>query len=343
LIEVARGLGKLLATGWTPRRTIYLLSWSGEEYGLLGSTGWAELNPHRLKRAVAYLNVDTVVSGDILSASATPALASVWKHVLKDLHESKEHAMSFANGPLGEIRDGNTNWILNQPELGILGSGSDYTVFLDHLGIASIDFSFEKEKMYGQYHSIYDSFAWMDAFGGTDGEKGSAFELMAFSAKIWGLLALRLADSALLPFNHIVQGRALLLYTETIEKQQCCELDLVALKDAVARYQEAARTLHLVCANNLLDEATCNEKIGLTERQFLAEEGLPKRPWFKHVLQAPGMYLGYAAEAFPGIQQAIDADDWDLARKQVVVVTERVQAAASFLRVHEDSGVADQQ
>jgi N-acetylated-alpha-linked acidic dipeptidase len=332
IIEVARSLGKLLESGWTPRRSIYLLSWSGEEYGLLGSTGWAELNSDLIERAVAYLNVDTAVSGPHLSVSATPSLSTVWEHVLLDLNGT-DHAMTFANGPSGEIRDGNTNWMLNQPdELGILGSGSDFTVFLDHFGIASLDFSFSKSSIYGQYHSIYDSFSWMDRFGGIDGIAGSSFMLIAFASKIWGLLALRLATAAVLPLDHIVQGEALSHYTKSIERQED-GLDLKELKEAVDNYQTAAATLQLACGSHALEERVCNEKLGLVEREFIIQEGLPKRKWFKHALQAPGMFLGYAAEAFPGIQQAIDEGDMKLAQEQVAVVAERIQAAASHLQV----------
>jgi hypothetical protein len=123
-------------------------------------------------------------------------LAVVWEHVLLDLNGT-DHSIAFANGPSGKISDGNTNWILNQPdELGILGSGSDFTVFLDHFGIAILDFSFAKSTIYGQYNSIYNSFSWMDRFGGIDGIVGSSFMLITFVYKIWGMLALRLATEA---------------------------------------------------------------------------------------------------------------------------------------------------
>jgi N-acetylated-alpha-linked acidic dipeptidase len=190
----------------------------------------------------------------------------------------------------------------------MLGSGSDYTVFLDHFGISSLDFSFGKKTTYGQYHSIYDSFDWMETFGGTDGESGSSFDLMAFGAKIWGLLALRLADANVLPIDHVIQAAALYNYTSAIQGQG---LELSSLKGAVHHYQQAADALQSACTGDSpsVDEKTCNGKLGLAERQFLIEDGLPGRPWFKHILQAPGMDLGYAAEAFPGIQQALDDGD----------------------------------
>lgn len=336
LLEVARGLGHLLQRGWKPKRSIYLLSWSGEEYGLLGSTGWAELNSELLERAAVYLNVDTVVSGDTLSVAATPSLSTVWKRVLGDLHDSP-YSHAFANEPLGQIVDANTNWVMNDPQIKILGSGSDYTAFLDHFGIASLDFSFGKSSgHYGVYHSVYDSFAWMDAFGGLDGQKGSSFELIAFASKIWGVLALRLADSVVLPFDHFVQAEALQHYCEAIASQEK-GLDLSLLLDAITQFEAAAVTIESSCfVAPDLTPALCNEKLGLTERQFLSKEGLPGRRWFKHLLQAPGLDLGYAAEAFPGIQQSIDAGDLYQAQEQVAQAAECIHAAANFLRVDDE-------
>ena len=255
LLEVARGLGALYTKRkWRPLRSIYLLSWSGEEYGLLGSTGWAELNMvkdiHRnetslsstasasaslLQRSLAYLNTDTVVSGDHLKVAASPTLVSVWEQVVSDLKgenvaaDADDVAVAAGAGnettaiptwqgiseasrflrdvtvvdanSAREIPSSDENVKDDGTNIGILGSGSDYTVFLDHFGIPSLDFSYSNSKaLYGQYHSIYDSFAWMDRFGGTtskgnDGDddydetiEGSSFELMAFAAKLWGLL-----------------------------------------------------------------------------------------------------------------------------------------------------------
>jgi N-acetylated-alpha-linked acidic dipeptidase len=368
---VARGLGKLYVDhNWRPLRSIYLLSWSGEEYGLLGSTGWAELNPSIMKRALVYLNTDTVVSGDYLTVSASPSLITLWKQVMRDLNETvgndnitsqpqSGYSHNFANPPYGEVRDVNTDWEL-QMELdkddwivGVLGSGSDYTVFLDHFGVPSIDFSFDKRLgHYGQYHSIYDSFAWMDQYGGRDGDVSSAFDLMSFSAKIWGLLAMRMATSDIVPLDHIMQGQALTKYVSHIKEQvkgKGC-IDLYNLTKAIENFQQAAATLQLQCTDSFsrktlvlsadgIDIDECNDKIAMTERQFLLDAGLPDRPWFKHILQAPGLDLGYAAEAFPGIQQALNERNFDLAQNQVDVTAERIQAAA--LRLELGKGIDD--
>jgi len=248
-----------------------------------------------------------------------------------------------------QLYDANVNreWKFNDDDdLGVLGSGSDYTIFLDHLGIPSLDFGFEKRSgTYGQYHSIYDSFAWMDTFGGRPHEPGSSWELMVTSAQIWGLLALRLADTEMVPLDPIAQGVALAKYTKAIENQKL-HLDISSIHQAVNKFQKAAAKLKLHCQiswsgrddrkrqqDRLKQDHTeeCNEKLGLVERQFLLAEGLPKRPWFQHTLQAPGMFLGYAAEAFPGVQQAIDEQDWDVAQDQIHKVAERIDAAATFL------------
>ena len=326
LLEVARGLGSLYRDfKWRPLRTIYLLSWSGEEYGLLGSTGWGELTD--LSRALAYLNVDTVASGDRLEVSASPSLTTLWKNVMKDWNKTQDFRLWDVNS--------NRAWEDDGDELGILGSGSDFTVFLDHLGIPSLDMKFEKRSgTYGQYHSIYDSFAWIDKFGGRPGEPGSAWEFMEIGAKIWGLLALRLADHPVVLLDPIAQGAALSKYTKALEAQKI-QLDFSPIDKAVKYFQHTAAQLQLLCqegggiGQDHIEH--CNTRLGLVERQFLMSEGLPKRPWFRHSLQAPGMDLGYAAESFPGVQQAIDDENLTIAQEQIHAVADRIQAAAVFL------------
>jgi N-acetylated-alpha-linked acidic dipeptidase len=175
----------------------------------------------------------------------------------------------------------------------------------------------------------------MDKFGGRPGEPGSSWEIMATGAKIWGLLALRLADHSIVPLDPIAQGAALLKYTKALEEQKL-ELDFLSIDKAVKHFQQTAAQLELLCqegGNNGEDHIEhCNERFGLVERQFLIPEGLPKRRWFRHSLQAPGMNLGYAAEAFPGIQQAIDDGDLTTAQEQIQVIADRIQSAATFLK-----------
>lgn len=365
---MARGLGALLAQGWKPLRTIKLLSWSGEEYGLLGSTGWGELNAQQLTRSAAYLNVDTAVSGDLLSVSATPALSTLWKDALDDLTATTTAAatttsttstaatattgattgtntttstsplgVALRNGPHGSVKDSNTGReIFAAPlanirerssgklrqrrslkaaaagkavastavgaddnaadaDVGTLGSGSDYTVFLDHLGIASLDFEFTPGGSYGVYHSIYDSFDWVNMVGGSEDQPGSSFTIMAAAARIWGVLALRLADTTLLPFDHAAEAKALAGYYAQLQEHRIEGLNLEGLAASISAYNEAQQ--QLTADVEALDETDVsavnemNERLSLTERRFLDAAGLPLRPWFKHTLQAPGLYL----------------------------------------------------
>jgi N-acetylated-alpha-linked acidic dipeptidase len=252
---------------------------------------------------------------------------------MRDFNSTANHSVSFENPPLGEMWDANTDWKWDDSSsIGTLGSGSDYTVFLDHFGVPSLDFSFGKKATYGQYHSIYDSFSWIDKFGGHCGTPGSSFEIMSFASKIWGIMAMRLAVSPLVPLSAIAQGQALSKYLTYLENQKVAGLDLKDLSSAIDDYRAVAAKVGVDCSSSVGEKvATCNEKLGLVERSFLLEEGLPGRQWFKHVLQAPGLNLGYASEAFPGIQQAIDDQNVKVAQNQTRLAAERLKAAASFL------------
>jgi len=183
-------------------------------------------------------------------------------------------------------------------------------------------------RRYGVYHSIYDSYDWMNNYGGDQGV-GSCFELMSFGAKIWGVLGMRLADSDVLPFDQREQGAVLESYCDDVDVEG---LQLGELRESVGAYKAAAEGLAgrgETCSGKQCLKV--NEQLALVERMFLSEAGLPGRTWFKHTLQAPGLYLGYAAEAFPGVQQALDDGDMEVAQQQVDVLVERVQAAAAFM------------
>jgi len=182
LLEVARSFGTLLRKGWRPRRTIMLCSWDGEEYGLLGSTAWGELHASLLsEKAVAYLNVDVGVSGRDLSVHVSGLLSGVVRGAINDLTDP-------ASGkPLSQVWDG---------VMGDLGSGSDYTVFLDRLGIPSLDLSFRQKQaptLYGVYHSVYDSFSYMQQ------QIDPEFKYHVLQSQLWGLIALRLSEKRVVP------------------------------------------------------------------------------------------------------------------------------------------------
>lgn len=317
MLEVARGLGHIKSHGWTPKRSIIVGSWSGEEYGLLGSTAWAENNAEEVKKAYAYLNVDTAVSGEKLVAGGSFALLDAFADVLGVVQ-------GVASRPLAET------W--RAQDWQVLGSGSDYSVFLDHFGVPSVDFYFSRtdssghESPYGQYHSVYDSFDWVKNFAG--GQPGRAFEYMKIAAQVWGLLALRLADADRVPFNHTREAEAVDHWVNALPAD--LGLDRQPLLDSVAAYKSAARAADALAGAS-------NDQLAFTEQQFASDVGLPDRKWFRHTLQAPGFSLGYGSVVLPGITEAIEGGDRSLAQEQIQATAGAICRAASYLSGGEPS------
>jgi len=288
MLEVGRAFGTLVRSGWRPKRTIIIASWSGEEYGLLGSTGFGEEFEHTLlAKAAVYINVDVGVSGRTFVASASHSLSRELLEVTRKVTDPSTKKR------LSDV------WDL---KVSTLGSGSDYTVFIDKLGIPSFDLRFmpENKKPYGTYHSIYDSYTWIET------QADPSMEYHVLLAQICGLLALDFADSLILPISPHDQALAIRQYVQELEEMNIP--GLAKLKKAVEYLHEAALEFS---NDDSIDLTTKNEILGMLERKFLDEKGLPKRKWFKHVLQAPGLYLGYSPEVFPGIQQAFsEKDEW---------------------------------
>ena len=304
----------------------------------MGSTAWGEVNGDGsaapLKRALAYLNVDVGVSGPHFRAAGTPSLAQLLAGVMG-------HVSHPATGrPLSEQWSG---------KLYSLGSGSDYTVFIDHLGIASLDMSFTPgEGQYGVYHSVYDSFTWM----ATQGDPNFTYHVAM--SQVWGLTALRLAGSEQsgnqpLPFNLTIQAQAIQNYIAEVREvlkskapqqrlwfsplEQASAAFLQAAQHASAQADRLSKTKRSKghSHSDFCEIAAFNDKVGLLERSFLMESGLPGRKWFRHCLQAPGLYTGYAAKTLPSIEEAISAKDWELAQSQIQACAARIQAAADSL------------
>ena len=196
MLEVARGLGQLLKDGWKPRRTIILCSWDAEEYGLIGSVEWAEQHATELKiKAVAYLNLDAAVSGPSFGASSVPSLWRLIRATTRDVKDPRTGTSVYQQWQSRgrEQRNESDQDATAEPRLGALGSGSDYTPFLQHLGIASTDMGFSGD--YGVYHSAYDSFYWMENFG------DPGFKYHVAAAQVWGTMTLRLANATALSFD----------------------------------------------------------------------------------------------------------------------------------------------
>jgi N-acetylated-alpha-linked acidic dipeptidase len=326
LLEMAKGFHALRQAGWKNRRTIIMCSWDAEEYGLVGSTWYGETFADELsKKAVAYLNVDVAVAGQDFQAGATPSLRSLVRDVAGVVSDPA------SNTSIASRWDG---------YISTLGSGSDYTVFLDRLGIPSTDMSFRGS--YGVYHSIYDSFHWMTSFG------DPTYQFHKASAQMWGLMAMRLADPAVLPFNYTDYGVALSGYAQQMKDMLTAQgatgkLDLRPLLDAIADFKDDAKDLadeHSSLMKKYSGNATTNDelaaynkRIRTAERSWLDPKGLADqgRPYFRHVIQAPALYNGYGSDPFPGLAQAIRDGQWSVAEKQIDVIVARMKAVRNVL------------
>jgi N-acetylated-alpha-linked acidic dipeptidase len=346
LMETARGLAALLETGWRPRRTIILASWDGEEFGLMGSTEWAEKHEDELRRkAVAYINSDSTGKG-WLSMSGSHSLQAFINDVARDVDDPRGSGTSVLDAKKTHLADqaktpAEREALRSAGDITIdaLGSGSDYTAFLDHLQIASLDLGFGGDDGGGIYHSIYDSFHWYSTFS-----DGSFVQVAGLSQTI-GTALLRLANADILPFEFNGTAAALRQYVDEIEKNATAaaasgdrHLDLSSLKRAVAKlsksageYEKAAGRVpdggHAVPRTAQLTEL--NQVLYSTERALRYEAGLPRRPWFKHLAYAPGLYTGYAVKTLPGIREAVEQGQWDEANRFAAIVASAVTTFAA--------------
>lgn len=326
-MEVARALKILQQRGWKSKRNIVFASWSGEEYGLLGSTAYAELREKdTIPEVVAYLNVDCAVTGNVsLNVSATHSLTTLFRQAAERVPAppppSPEKGQS--NRTMADVWD---------QIMGTLGSGSDYTAFLDRYGIASLDMSYRGN--YGVYHSVYDSFSWMEQQG------DPSFEIHQAMSRLWALMAFRLASTGLLPIYMTPQAeqmkKDIKTLTKSLEAKFGHQVNVKKLEEAAKLFSEAATAIDNERELNELSKdetsvADINRRLSFVERQFLGP-GLPRRPWFRHLLQAPGYYLGYGSQAFPGIAEALLEGDVEVAKSQVQIAAASVSNAATFLR-----------
>jgi len=369
VLEEARAFGTLLKQGWKPKRTIILAAWDGEEEGLLGSTEWAEEHAAELEKAAAvYINSDTNERGE-LGVEGSHSLERLVNDVAKDITDpesqtsvwSRMRAVRLVNAPptmpaqeRAELR--------TRPDLRIaaLGSGSDYTAFLDHLGIASLNFGFGGEDRGGIYHSIYDDFYWYTHFSDADFVYGRAL------AQTAGTLVMRLADADVLPLDFRNFTDTIGRYVQEVEKLARDRRDQIldrnrALEEGLykaandPRFPLAAPKRETVppflnfapLENGLADlmrvteqyeqalakaaenggsamasanMRAVNQKLIAVERSLTLSDGLPNRPWFKNQIYAPGFYTGYGVKTLPGVREAIEQQQWKEADDQIVRV-----------------------
>jgi N-acetylated-alpha-linked acidic dipeptidase len=340
MLEAVHGIGELLKSGWKPRRTLVFGSWDGEEEGLIGSTEWVEQHESELTNAPAYFNVDVAVSGPKFGASAVPSLKQflrditkavpspkggtvyeAWQKADRDDHSSQEEPTTVAYRPPAAQTK-------SDAPVGDLGSGSDYTAFLQHLGVPSTDIG--STGPYGVYHSAFDNFAWFKKFGDPD------FLYEQQMARVYGLEALRMADADVLPYDYEEYGKEIAAYLDVAQKRAGSKLgdhtpDFSAVTSAARHFREAGAKIMSKQKNPPRDPAKLNQALRAAERALLVPEGLPHRPWFRHAIYAPGEYTGYAAVVIPGVNEALDRGDADRARQQLSALTAALDRAAKVL------------
>jgi len=332
MLEAVHGVGALLKEGWRPKRTILFCSWDAEEEGLIGSTEWVEQQGRTLDHAVAYFNVDVAVSGPNFSASAVPSLKEFIRGVAKSVpsplggtvfeqwsakgNQDNEHRLSNAPQIEGET-----------VHVGDLGSGSDFTPFLQHAGVPSTDI--ESNGSYGVYHSTFDDFAWFTQ------NADPHFLYLQEMARILGLEAVRMADADVLPYDYPAYAREITAYIDAAKRKAADDglssLDFGPAQAAAARLTEAARHAFSVENSRPGDVARLNLSLREVETDLLSEAGLPNRPWYKHTIYAPGEYTGYSAVVIPGVNEAIDAKNAPQAAQQLALLREAIDRAARDL------------
>jgi N-acetylated-alpha-linked acidic dipeptidase len=342
MLESVHGIGELLKTGWRPRRTLVFASWDAEEEGLIGSTEWGEQYASGLENAVAYLNMDAAVSGADFSASAVPSLKEFVRQISRDVISPAGGTVysawrSAVAGKAVGLQTDAIGTTVRPPvaqlhadvPVGDLGSGSDYTVFLQHLGIPSTDVS--TNGPYGVYHSTFDNFAWFKKFG------DPTFQYEQQMARLFGLEALRLADCDVLPFDYEEYANEIAVYIHEAAAKADRRfgkggVNLEAADKAAARFAKAgAAVAAAVMEKRAKDNGRTNRALRDAERALLLPEGLPGRPWFRHAIYAPGQYTGYAAVVIPGVNEALDRGDRELARHEAAALAGALNRAAETL------------
>ena len=348
MLEVARSLGVALKAGWKPRRTIILGSWDAEEYGLVGSTEWVEANAAMLsQKAVAYLNIDSAVLGADFNASGVPSMRDVLREVARAVPDPKKGG---SVGALWESRS-KAAWAQRTPvtvggpdrefdqQLDRLGSGSDYTAFLDFLGVPSTDLGFSGPS--GVYHSVYDNFRWMSLYGDPD------FVYHQAAARLMGLLTMRVASADVAPLRFSNYARALRedldeIRTDVTRRARTATgtpflPDFAPIVTALTELESAgvaadASAERVIAAGDAGAAARMSDVLTQVERAFLNPQGLPGRPWFKHQLIGPGLTTGYAPWPYPALREAVEKKDATMFGVELKKVVAAIQAGTAKLK-----------
>jgi N-acetylated-alpha-linked acidic dipeptidase len=375
-LEEARALGALYQQGWRPKRTIIYAAWDGEEPGLLGSTEWAETHADELKaHAVAYLNSDTNGRG-YLEVEGSHSLEKFMNGVAMDVQDPESGVSSWKRTQAARILNGSPESRREARDredlrIGALGSGSDYSSFIDHLGIASLNLGYGGEDDGGIYHSIYDDFYWYTHFSDTSFVYGRAL------AQAAGTAVLRLANADLLPFAFTNLAETVQGYVRDLQSLRDKRAEQIAERNkqideglfkftsdprdpmTAPQRQQPAPQLNFAPLLNALDSLnhaasrydrayvraaiegrsgtakSVNERLIQAERALTSAEGLKNRPWYVHMLYAPGFYTGYGVKTIPGVREAIEQGQWQDADREIVRAAAALDREATLI-----SGIA---
>jgi N-acetylated-alpha-linked acidic dipeptidase len=373
LLEEARALGELAKQGWKPKRTIIYASWDGEEPMLLGSTEWVEEHADELRQhAAVYINSDGNERG-FLGVEGSHSLQAFMNGVAKDVEDpetkvsvfKRQQADLLVHGTPAQQVEARAGGNLS---IGALGSGSDFSAFIDHVGIATVNLGFGGEDPSGNYHSIYDDFYWYSHFSDYDFVYGRAL------AQTAGLAVLRMADADILPYEFEGLSRTVATYIDEVKALLAARRKLAEdisqnLKDDVYRaasdprnptFPPAAEEIPPYLNFAPLDNAAAalskaaadytkalaglqgkdlsagrlsaiDQQLAQAESKLLTPGGLPRRPWMQHVLYAPGWYTGYTAKTLPGVREAIEEGRYAEADAQIVVAAKALEAEAAWV------------
>jgi N-acetylated-alpha-linked acidic dipeptidase len=370
LLEEARALSILLKQGWKPKRTIIYCAWDGEEPMLLGSTEWAEYHADELKQhAAIYINTDGNGRG-YLGVEGSHSLEKFVNGVARDINDPERNISVWKRGKAGRLVHGSAEEkkdARSRPDLriGALGSGSDFTAFIDHLGISSLNVAYGGEDEGGIYHSVYDDFYWYTHFADKDFIYGRAL------SQTVGTMVLRFADADVLPYDFSDFADTIHRYTDEVKKllkdrqeevrNRNQDLDdgvYTAISDprrptvapkkeevppflnfapldnaqnalyrSAERYTKAAKAFASTTFSEKLQPL--NDQLMLAERKLTNAEGLPRRPWYQHLIYAPGFYTGYGAKTLPGVREGIEEKRYPEAEKEIQRVSKALNDYAA--------------
>ncbi len=337
MLEAARVLGQLVREGFRPRRTILLGSWDAEEYTLTGSTEWGEEHEAALrKNAVVCLNVDSATSGQDFTVSTVPAMLPAIIDAAQAVRDPATERSIYdrwrKRSSKGNIRSYAVSGATAGPvPFGVLGGGSDFMVFLQHEGVPSLDMIFDGP--YGVYHSVYDDYEWMARFG------DPGFRYHAAMSRLWGLLAMRFANAELLPFDYSAYATEVEAYVGGLQSDAPPEFVSKQLQPLIQKcndWQKEARQVNALLeawrrGNSAeIRPEVINQILMQQERALLAEQGIPGRPWFRHLIYAP--LPSYEAETLPGLREALQQSNLPQAREQAVALEKAIDHAKAILR-----------